>query len=65
LPVSSYTPGLLASPLHFWIPEFVTFLAGKELIMQEALFSTAIDGERCAERLGGVPKKQIVSEFLF
>ncbi|RHJ83226.1 NAD(P)/FAD-dependent oxidoreductase [Parabacteroides sp. AM08-6] len=24
LPESSYTPGLLASPLHFWIPEFVT-----------------------------------------
>lgn len=23
LPVSSYTPGLLASPLHFWMPEFV------------------------------------------
>ncbi len=24
LPYSSYTPGLLASPLHFWIPEFIT-----------------------------------------
>ena len=24
LPESSYTPGLLASPLHFWRPEFVT-----------------------------------------
>ena len=24
LPVSSFTPGLLASPLHFWMPEFVT-----------------------------------------
>lgn len=24
LPVSSYTPGLLASPLHFWMPDFVT-----------------------------------------
>ena len=24
MPVSSYTPGLLASPLHFWIPEFIT-----------------------------------------
>lgn len=24
LPDSSYTPGLLASPLHFWMPEFVT-----------------------------------------
>ena len=24
LPVSSYTPGLLASPLHFWMPEFIT-----------------------------------------
>ena len=24
LPESSYTPGLLASPLHFWMPEFVT-----------------------------------------
>lgn len=24
LPVSSYTPGLLSSPLHFWMPEFVT-----------------------------------------
>lgn len=24
LPVFSYTPGLLASPLHFWIPEFIT-----------------------------------------
>ena len=23
-PESSYTPGLLASPLHFWMPEFVT-----------------------------------------
>lgn len=23
LPVSSYTPGLLASPLHFWMPAFV------------------------------------------
>ncbi|NDV54350.1 FAD-binding protein [Parabacteroides sp. 52] len=24
LPVSSYTPGLLASPLHFWMPSFIT-----------------------------------------
>ena len=24
LPISSYTPGLLASPLHFWMPEFIT-----------------------------------------
>lgn len=24
LPESSYAPGLLASPLHFWMPEFVT-----------------------------------------
>ena len=24
LPVSSYAPGLLASPLHFWMPEFIT-----------------------------------------
>lgn len=24
LPESSYTPGLLASPLHFWLPEFVS-----------------------------------------
>ncbi|WP_080904786.1 NAD(P)/FAD-dependent oxidoreductase [Parabacteroides sp. Marseille-P3160] len=24
LPSSSYTPGLLASPLHFWLPEFIT-----------------------------------------
>ena len=24
LPVSSYTPGLLASPLHFWMPDFIT-----------------------------------------
>lgn len=24
LPESSYTPGLLASPLHFWLPEFIT-----------------------------------------
>ena len=24
LPVSSYTPGLLASPLHFWMPEFIS-----------------------------------------
>lgn len=24
LPDSSYTPGLLASPIHFWMPEFVT-----------------------------------------
>lgn len=24
LPESSYTPGLIASPLHFWMPEFVT-----------------------------------------
>lgn len=24
LPESSYTPGLLASPIHFWMPEFVT-----------------------------------------
>ena len=24
LPESSYTPGLLASPLHFWMPEFIT-----------------------------------------
>jgi uncharacterized FAD-dependent dehydrogenase len=24
LPVSSYAPGLLASPLHFWIPEFIS-----------------------------------------
>jgi len=24
LPVSSYTPGILASPLHRWMPEFIT-----------------------------------------
>ena len=24
LPISSYSPGLLASPLHFWMPEFIT-----------------------------------------
>ena len=24
LPESSYTPGLVASPLHFWMPEFIT-----------------------------------------
>lgn len=24
LPASSYTPGVLASPLHFWMPEFIT-----------------------------------------
>jgi uncharacterized FAD-dependent dehydrogenase len=24
LPESSYTPGLVASPLHFWLPEFVS-----------------------------------------
>lgn len=24
LPDSSYTPGLLASPLHFWMPSFIT-----------------------------------------
>lgn len=24
LPVSSYTPGLVSSPLHFWMPEFIT-----------------------------------------
>jgi uncharacterized FAD-dependent dehydrogenase len=24
LPESSYTPGLVASPLHFWLPEFIT-----------------------------------------
>ena len=24
LPVSSYTPGLIASPLHFWMPEMIT-----------------------------------------
>lgn len=24
LPVTSYTPGVIASPLHFWMPEFVT-----------------------------------------
>jgi uncharacterized FAD-dependent dehydrogenase len=24
LPASSYTPGLVASPLHFWMPEFIT-----------------------------------------
>jgi uncharacterized FAD-dependent dehydrogenase len=24
LPESSYVPGLLASPLHFWLPEFIT-----------------------------------------
>ena len=24
LPESSYTPGLLASPLHFWMPDFIT-----------------------------------------
>jgi uncharacterized FAD-dependent dehydrogenase len=24
LPLSSYSPGLLASPLHFWMPEFIT-----------------------------------------
>lgn len=23
LPVSSYTPGVLSSPLHFWMPEFI------------------------------------------
>ena len=24
LPVSSYTPGVISSPLHFWMPEFIT-----------------------------------------
>ena len=24
LPASSYTPGLVSSPLHFWMPEFIT-----------------------------------------
>ncbi|MDL2277907.1 FAD-binding protein [Parabacteroides sp. OttesenSCG-928-G07] len=24
LPVSSYTPGLISSPLHFWMPSFIT-----------------------------------------
>jgi len=24
LPESSYTPGLLASPIHFWMPDFIT-----------------------------------------
>ena len=24
LPISSYTPGLVSSPLHFWMPDFVT-----------------------------------------
>ena len=24
LPVTSYTPGVLSSPLHFWMPEFIT-----------------------------------------
>jgi uncharacterized FAD-dependent dehydrogenase len=24
LPSSSYTPGLIASPLHFWMPQFIT-----------------------------------------
>ncbi|MCD8166290.1 MAG: NAD(P)/FAD-dependent oxidoreductase [Bacteroides sp.] len=24
LPVSSYQPGLIASPLHFWMPDFIT-----------------------------------------
>jgi uncharacterized FAD-dependent dehydrogenase len=24
LPASSYTPGLVASPLHFWLPQFIT-----------------------------------------
>lgn len=24
LPLSSYTPGLIASPLHFWMPQFIT-----------------------------------------
>jgi uncharacterized FAD-dependent dehydrogenase len=24
LPLSSYTPGLLASPLHFWMPVFIS-----------------------------------------
>ena len=24
LPVSSYTPGVIASPLHFWMPRFLT-----------------------------------------
>ncbi len=24
LPISSYSPGLIASPLHFWMPEFIT-----------------------------------------
>lgn len=24
LPESSYTPGLISSPLHFWMPEFIT-----------------------------------------
>lgn len=24
LPLSSYTPGLIASPLHFWMPHFIT-----------------------------------------
>lgn len=25
LPRSSYAPGLISSPLHFWMPEFITF----------------------------------------
>ena len=24
LPASSFSPGLLASPLHFWMPDFIT-----------------------------------------
>ena len=24
LPVSSYAPGVISSPLHFWMPEFIT-----------------------------------------
>lgn len=24
LPASSYTPGLIASPLHFWMPKYIT-----------------------------------------
>jgi uncharacterized FAD-dependent dehydrogenase len=24
LPDSSYTPGLIASPLHFWLPDFIS-----------------------------------------
>lgn len=32
LPTSSYSPGLVSSPLHFWLPKFITDRLGKAFL---------------------------------